>query len=83
MNYGNRPDGTPYLLDIPLSEVRTTRSQAVLDWTRMGVTEENPVVGDLARILTRRNRVVGPPARVAYVLEEWQAAGVDGINVTN
>ncbi|MFJ2647974.1 LLM class flavin-dependent oxidoreductase [Streptomyces sp. NPDC087420] len=83
LNYGNRPDGTPYPLDTPLSEVRTTGSQAVLDWTRMGVTEENPVVGDLARILTRRNRVVGPPSRVADILEEWQAAGVDGINVTN
>lgn len=83
MNYGNRPDGTPYPLDTPLSEIETTGSQSVLDWTRMGVAEKEPVVADLARILTRRNRLVGTPTQIADALEEWQAAGIDGVNVAN
>lgn len=83
MNYGNRPDGTPYPLDTPLSEVETTGSYSVLDWTRRGVTDRAPVVADLAQILTHRNRLVGTPAQIADVLAEWQAAGIDGVNVTN
>jgi long-chain alkane monooxygenase len=82
-NYGMRPDGTLYPPDTPLSEIETIGSQAVLDWTRRGVTGRDAVVADLAQILTHRNRLVGTPAQIADELERWQAAGVEGVNVTN
>ena len=47
------------------------------------ITDREPVVGDIARLQSHDNRVVGTPEQIADQLEVWQAAGVDGINVIN
>ncbi|GAA2620960.1 LLM class flavin-dependent oxidoreductase [Dactylosporangium fulvum] len=83
MNFGVRADGTVYPPDTPLSEVETEGSQGILEWLRRSFTDRVPVVGDLAALLSRRARIVGTPEQIADTLQEWQAAGVDGINVVN
>ena len=37
----------------------------------------------MAVLISRSTRIVGTPEQIADALEEWQAAGVDGINVIN
>jgi FMN-dependent oxidoreductase (nitrilotriacetate monooxygenase family) len=63
-------------------ELQTAKGilQAVVDGAPEGVV---PTVGDLARLTSRNSRIVGTPEQIADRLEEWQAAGVDGVNVIN
>ena len=81
MNYGVRPDGTPYPPDTPLSQVETNSSQGILDWLRQSTPGREPLVRDLTTILSTRSRIVGTPEQIADALAAWQRAGVDGINV--
>jgi long-chain alkane monooxygenase len=83
LNYGLRPDGTPYPPDMPLAEIRTNTSHSLLEWLRRSVTDREPVVADLAELITHRSRVVGTPTQIADSFAEWQNAGVDGINLLN
>ncbi|UGQ11972.1 NtaA/DmoA family FMN-dependent monooxygenase [Yinghuangia sp. ASG 101] len=83
MNFGIRPDGTPYPPDTPLRDVETNSSHSILDWLRRSVTDREPVVADLAALVSRRARIVGTPEQIADRLEDWQRAGVDGVNVVN
>ena len=41
------------------------------------------MIRDVAVLISRSTRIVGTPEQIADALEEWQAAGVDGINVIN
>lgn len=83
MNFGTRPDGTPYPADTRLVDIDTNSSKGILEWLRRSVPDREPVVADLAAIVSRRARIVGTPEHIADQLEIWQAAGVDGINITN
>ncbi|MFC8450130.1 LLM class flavin-dependent oxidoreductase [Kitasatospora sp. NPDC057223] len=83
MNYGLKPDGSAYPPDTPLSQVETNSSKGILEWLRRSFPDREPVVADLADLLGRRARVVGTPEQIADRLQEWQDAGVDGINVVN
>jgi FMN-dependent oxidoreductase (nitrilotriacetate monooxygenase family) len=83
MNFGTKPDGTPYPPDTPLRDIKTNASQGILEWLRRSIPDREPVVADLAQITSNRGRLAGTPAQIADKLEEWQAAGVDGINVVN
>ena len=83
MNYGLKPDGTPYPPQTKLKDIETNSSQSLLDWFSKSITDRDPVVADLGQILSHRTRIVGTPAQAADELERWQAAGVDGINILN
>ncbi|MCU1480292.1 MAG: oxidoreductase [Subtercola sp.] len=83
MNFGTRPDGSPYPPETPLASIATNERQGMLDWLRRSVTDREPTVADLGQIVAQRARVVGTPESIADELEKWQAAGVDGINVNN
>lgn len=83
MNFATRPDGTVYPPDTRLADITTNASQGILEWLRRSITDREPVVADLAQILPKRARIVGTPEQIADELERWQAAGVDGINITN
>jgi long-chain alkane monooxygenase len=83
MNFGVRPDGSPYPPETPLKDIRTNSSQSILEWIRRSVTDREATVADLGHVLAGRSRVVGTPETIADRLEEWQRAGVDGINVVN
>lgn len=82
-DFGTRPDGTPYPPETPLKDIHTNSSQGILEWLRRGITDREPVVADLAKLSSNRGRIVGTPSQIADQLEQWQAAGVDGINVIN
>ena len=83
MNYGLKPDGTPYPPDTKLKDIETNSSKSLLDWFAKSITDRDPVVADLGQILSHRTRIVGTPTQAADELEKWQAAGVDGINILN
>ena len=80
---GVRADDTVYPPDTPLSEIETNGSRGGLEWLRRSTPGREPVLSDVAALASRRNRVVGTPEQIADRLEEWQAAGVDGVNVIN
>ena len=83
MNFGTRADGTAYPPDTRLVDIDTNASQGILEWLRRSIPDREPVVADLAHITSHRGRVAGTPEQIADQLEEWQAAGVDGINIVN
>ena len=83
INYGLKSDGTPYPPDTKLKDIETNSSRSLLDWFSKSITDRDPVVADLAQILSHRTRIVGTPAQAADELGTWQAAGVDGINIVN
>jgi FMN-dependent oxidoreductase (nitrilotriacetate monooxygenase family) len=41
----------------------------------------NPTIADLVRQQQESTRIVGTPEQIADTLEEWQDAGVDGLNI--
>ncbi|GLB68918.1 LLM class flavin-dependent oxidoreductase [Arthrobacter mangrovi] len=74
--------GRVYPAATPLSEVDTNTRKGT-EWVSRHITDREPVVGDLAWLQARNSRLVGTPEQIADRLEQWQAAGVDGINVIN
>lgn len=75
--------GKPYPADTPLAAIKTNSGQSHLEWLRQSVQGREPTVADLGDLVSRRSRLVGTPEQIAYQLEVWQRAGVDGINVMN
>ena len=75
--------GRVYPPETPISEVDTNTMKGFAEWVSKAITDREPVVGDIARLQSHNNRVVGTPEQIADQLEVWQAAGVDGINVIN
>ena len=75
--------GRVYPPETPFSEVETNTAKGFIEWLGRSITDREPVVGDLARLLARNTTIVGTPEQIADQLEVWQAAGVDGINVIN
>ncbi|WP_336713904.1 LLM class flavin-dependent oxidoreductase [Arthrobacter sp. USHLN218] len=74
--------GRVYPAGTPLSEVDTNTRKGT-EWVSRHIIDREPVVGDLAWLQARNSRIVGTPEQIADRLEQWQAAGVDGINVIN
>jgi FMN-dependent oxidoreductase (nitrilotriacetate monooxygenase family) len=72
-----------YPLDTPIRAVETQGTQSILAWIRESVGGGDPTIEDVGRLQGRRSRVVGTPEQIADRLGEWQAAGIDGINVVN
>ncbi|MEV8516088.1 LLM class flavin-dependent oxidoreductase [Dactylosporangium sp. NPDC051484] len=82
-SYGARPDGTFYPPDTPLSAIDTNGSIGLLDWLRRSVTDREPVIADVGRLIASTARIVGTPEQIADQLVVWQRAGIDGVNMFN
>ena len=76
-------DGRVYPPDTPISQVHTNTIRGFLEWTTKWVTDREPTLRDSALAISRSTRVVGTPEQIADVVEQWQDAGVDGVNVIN
>ena len=77
------PDGRVYPPETPLKDLETNTQKGFSEWTSQAITDREPVVADVAWRSHRNNRLVGTPEQIADQLQEWQDAGVDGINVIN
>ncbi len=76
--------GRPYPPETLLKDIRTNGGHSHIEWLRKSSPDREPTVGDLARLAARRHRrIVGTPEQIAGRLEEWQQAGIDGVNVIN
>ncbi|KQX04959.1 MULTISPECIES: NtaA/DmoA family FMN-dependent monooxygenase [unclassified Leifsonia] len=76
-------DGRVYDPQTPLRDVDTNTAKGFGEWVSKAITDREPIVADIALLISRSTRLVGTPEQIADALEVWQAAGVDGINVIN
>jgi long-chain alkane monooxygenase len=76
-------EGRVYPPETPLKEVETNSAHGFRDYLLKHITDREPTVGDLWGRRLIDNTIVGTPEQIADRLEQWQAAGVDGINVIN
>ena len=67
-------------LDRPISDFTTERVQGVVRSLAESAPDKSKTFGQLARWAWSQ-RVVGTPDQIADQLEQWSAAGVDGVNV--
>ncbi|BBZ29373.1 monooxygenase [Mycolicibacterium madagascariense] len=73
-----------YPLDTPLGDIgHTDGVRSIVDWVQQSVSGRAATIRDLGLLQGRNSRVVGTPETIADRLEQWRAAGVDGINVVN
>jgi long-chain alkane monooxygenase len=77
------PDGRVYPPETKLIDVDPRGARGFAEWLRKDITDREPTVHDLSLQRARQTRVVGTPEQIADRLEEWQDAGVDGVNVIN
>lgn len=70
-------------LDQPISELETEGARSLLDWVRAAIPDRVATVRDIGLLASRSSRVSGTPESIAERLSQWQAAGIDGINVIN
>lgn len=80
---GILPDGSRLPDDTRLIDIPNNGGQAHVDWLRAATPEREPTLADLANGRIRRGYAAGTPEQIADQLEQWQAAGVDGINLIN
>jgi len=80
---GILPDGTRLPDDTRLVDIPNNGGRAHIEWLRRATPEREPTLADLANGRIRRGYIAGTPERIADRLQDWQAAGVDGINVIN
>lgn len=80
---GILPDGTRLPDDTRLIDIPNNGGQAHVEWLRRATPDREPTLADLANGRIRRGYVAGTPDQIADKLVEWQAAGVDGINLIN
>ena len=75
--------GRVYPPETLLRDVDANNAKGFTEWMRKHITDREPRVADLARQRATSSRIVGTPEQIADRLQEWQAAGVDGVNVVN
>lgn len=76
-------DGRVYHPDTPISQVTTNTIRGFLEWTTAWVTDREPTLRDAGLAISRSTRIVGTPDQIADAIEQWQDAGIDGVNVVN
>lgn len=77
------PDGTRLPEETELRSIPNNGGQGHVDWLRKATPDREPALADLARSRINRGIVAGTPEEIADQLTQWQAAGVDGVNVMN
>lgn len=80
---GILPDGSRLPDDTRLIDIPNNGGQAHVEWLRRATPHREPTLADLANGRIRRGYIAGTPEQIADRLEQWQAAGVDGINLIN
>lgn len=70
-------------LDTTLGDLRTDGARGVLEALFASVPGGNPTIADVARYRAYNQQIAGTPEQIVDQLEEWQDAGVDGINIIN
>ncbi|MET9327139.1 LLM class flavin-dependent oxidoreductase [Tsukamurella sp. NPDC003166] len=70
-------------LDTPVGDIETEGVQSVVGWIKDVVTDRPATLRDVAHYTATNGRIVGTPEQIADRLEQWRAAGVDGINLVN
>ncbi|MFT4087369.1 MAG: LLM class flavin-dependent oxidoreductase [Gordonia sp. (in: high G+C Gram-positive bacteria)] len=70
-------------LDTEVGEIQTEGVQSVVGWIRDVVTDRPATLRDVANYTATNLRIVGTPEQIADRLAQWQARGVDGINLVN
>ena len=70
-------------LDTPIGDLTTEGSLGHLNELRKMNPQGDMTVRDLARFRAQATRVTGTPEQIADELEQWQDAGIDGVNVIN
>lgn len=70
-------------LDTPLGEIQTEGAQGVLEAALASTPGRNPTLRDLAHYRAKAQQIVGTPEQIVDQLEQWQDAGIDGLNVMN
>ncbi|MFD1706439.1 LLM class flavin-dependent oxidoreductase [Siminovitchia sediminis] len=68
-------------LDTPLENIDSKGVKSFIHWIKEYTEGRTPTVKDLALYHIRTIRIAGTPETIANQLEQWQKAGVDGINV--
>ncbi|MDI3329442.1 MAG: NtaA/DmoA family FMN-dependent monooxygenase [Micrococcus sp.] len=69
--------------DEPLADLVTEGGRGQLEAVRRFAGTQTPTVRDFALFRTRANLLAGTPEQIADALQEWQDAGIDGINLIN
>jgi long-chain alkane monooxygenase len=68
--------------DQPVGDVQVEGVRSILEAAIAGVPHTRSVtVADVARLLGKTTRITGTPEQIADRLEDWAAAGVDGVNL--
>ena len=68
--------------DQPIGDLRTEGVRSILQAVIAGAPNSRAAtVGDVARLLGKTTRVTGTPEQIADHLQDWAAAGVDGVNL--
>ncbi|TXN28734.1 NtaA/DmoA family FMN-dependent monooxygenase [Lacisediminihabitans profunda] len=75
--------GRVYDPETPIRDVDSNTAKGFLESVAKHITDREPIVRDLAITRSRSTRIVGTPEQIADRIQEWQDAGVDGINVIN
>lgn len=80
---GTLPDGSRLPETTRLVDIPNNGGQGHVEWLRRATPDREPTLADLALARVRRGYVSGTPDQIADKLQQWQDAGVDGINVIN
>jgi len=67
--------------DQPIGDVQTEGVRSILRAVAESSERRARTVGDIARLLGKTTRIVGTPEQIADRLQDWAAAGVDGVNL--
>src|SRR5699024_2252849 len=70
-------------LDTPIGELATQGARGHLSELRAMNPDGAMTIRDFARFRAQATRITGTPEQIVNELEQWQNAGIDGINVIN
>jgi long-chain alkane monooxygenase len=68
--------------DQPIREVKVEGVRSILQSVIAGIPQgRTATIADVALLLGKTTRITGTPEQIADKLQDWAAAGVDGVNV--
>jgi FMN-dependent oxidoreductase (nitrilotriacetate monooxygenase family) len=68
--------------DQPIGQIQVEGVRSILEAAIASVPNtRGATVADVARLLGKTTRITGTPEQIADRLEDWAAAGIDGVNV--
>ncbi|MBD1550406.1 LLM class flavin-dependent oxidoreductase [Pseudomonas typographi] len=78
-------NGRVYDRNTPIKDIETNTVRGALELVSKYITDREPTIADLVYLRTHNPHtcIVGTAEQIADKIEEWQEAGIDGINVVN